>query len=337
MTNRQQIQEIPGALHTTLEKARAEFGAVVRKVRWGDGPVLVCGAGDCAGLNVAASYAFETFPGWPVVARPAEVLQTYGLSLLKQHAVLVMICAGSEPPESLELAQTAKKRGCNVVVLANNLESPLVKLADHVLLIPTSGEADSPAVAICLHAALNFLAFEAARLLKRPEPQWTQVAAEFEQLPDKIEWLFTQLPDVVRSFAAEVARLPVLRIVAGGFYHYPAMNAAWRMRSLKSPQVEYVEPSEFLRAPSHFARHDDAVLCLSGSHAKLKKLLHRCAEQVRANGARVLSLTDGNDRALVEGSDLGLLIPPLLEAPASTLAMFMMEWLASQVPRPEKS
>jgi hypothetical protein len=45
----------------------------------------------------------------------------------------------------------------------------------------------------------------------------------------------------------------------------------------------------------------------------------------------VLSLTDGNDRALVEGSDLGILIPPLLEAPASTLAMFMLEWIVWEV------
>jgi len=51
---------------------------------------------------------------------------------------------------------------------------------------------------------------------------------------------------------------------------------------------------------------------------------------------RVLSLTDGNDRALVEGSDLGILVPPLLEAPASTLALFMLEWLAWEVLRAVK-
>ena len=35
MTNRQQIQDIPGALRLTLEKARADYGAVIRKIRWG--------------------------------------------------------------------------------------------------------------------------------------------------------------------------------------------------------------------------------------------------------------------------------------------------------------
>ena len=100
MTNRQQIQEMPGALRLTLEKARAEYGAVVRKVRWGDGPVLICGAGDCAALSQAANYAFETFPGWPVVARPVEVFQTYARTLLKQRSVLIMISAAGEWPEA---------------------------------------------------------------------------------------------------------------------------------------------------------------------------------------------------------------------------------------------
>jgi DNA-binding MurR/RpiR family transcriptional regulator len=86
-----------------------------------------------------------------------------------------------------------------------------------------------------------------------------------------------------------------------------------------------------LGAHAQFGRAGEAVLLTSGSHSKIKKLLHRCAEQARANGARMFSLTDGNDRALVEGSDLGILVPPLLEAPASTLALFMLEWIAWEV------
>ncbi len=148
--------------------------------------------------------------------------------------------------------------------------------------------------------------------------------------------MFTQLPSVVRSVAAEVARLPRLSIVGGGFYHYPAWQAARRMRSLAGLPVEAVEASEFLSGHAHFARRDDAILFLSGSHSKIKKLLHRCAAQARMNGARVLSLTDSNDRDLAEGSDLGILIPSLLEAPASTLTMFMLEWLAMEALRATK-
>ena len=333
MGNRQQIQEIPGALRLTLEKAHAEYGAVVRKVRWGDGPVYVCGAGDCAALGVAAGYALEYFLGLPVVARPVEVFQSYSRSLLHPRSVLVMISARGEWPEAQELARDALERGCTTVALANTPDSPLVKLADHVFLTPAEGDAESPTVTVCMHAALNFLAFEAMRVLKKPKPWWDLVEKDFDQLPEKLDWVFTQLPSVVRSVAAEVARFPRLRIVGGGFYHYPAWQAARRMRFLAGLPVEAIEASELLSGLAHFARRDDAVLFLSGSQSKMKKLLHRWAAQARANGARVLSLTDSNDRELAEGSDLGILIPSLLEAPASTLTMFMLEWLAMEALR----
>ncbi|MGA3328192.1 MAG: SIS domain-containing protein [Terriglobia bacterium] len=336
MGNRQQIQEIPGALRLTLEKAHAEYGAVLRRVRWGDGPVYVCGAGDCAALGLAAGYALEYFLGLPVVARPVEVFQSYAHSLLQPRSVLVLISAGGEWPEAQDLARDALERGCTTIALANTPDSPLVKLADHVFLTPAEGDAESPAVTVCLHAALNFLAFEAMRVLKKPKPWWDLVEKEFNQLPEKLDWVFTQLSEVVRSVAAELARLPGLRIVGGGFYHYPAWQAARRMRFLAGLPAEAIEATDSWSGLAHFARRDDAILFLSGSQSKIKKLLHRSAAQARLNGARVLSLTDSNDRDLAEGSDLAILIPSLMEAPGCTLTMFMLEWLAREALRATK-
>ena len=102
------------------------------------------------------------------------------------------------------------------------------------------------------------------------------------------------------------------------------------MRFLAGLPVEAVEASEFLCGLGNIARSDDVVLFLSGSHSKIKKLVHRCAAHARLNSARVLSLTDSNDRELAEGSDLGILVPSLLEAPACTLTMYMLEWLAME-------
>jgi glucosamine--fructose-6-phosphate aminotransferase (isomerizing) len=332
MANRQQLQEIPGALRMTLEKARAEYGAVVRKVRWGDGPIYVCGEGDCSGLGLAASYAIEAFPGWPVVARPVELLQAYALHYLhlRPRTVLLLISTAGEWPEGQDLVHKARERGCILVVLTNTPDSPLAKIADHVFFTRAEVDAASPAMAVCTHAALNFLAFEAARILKRPEPQWKLMQEELDQLPEKIDWVFTQLPSVVRSMAAEMVRPPRLRIVGGGFNHYPAWQGAWRLRSLASPQVEAVEASEFLNEHAYFARSGETVLLLSGSHSKMKKVVHRGAAQARMNGARVLCLTDSNDQELVAGSDLGILVPSLSEMPASILTLFMLEWLAME-------
>ena len=336
MENRQQIQEIPGALRMTLEKARAEYGSAIRKVRWGDGPVYVCGEGNFAALGLAAGYALEMFPGWPVVARPVEVFQNYGLPLLRPRSVLVMISAAGEWPEAQEFASGVRERGCTLVVLTNAPESALGRLADHVFLARAEGDASSSAVTVCMHAALNFLAFESMRVLKKPKPWWEGVEKEFGELPDKLEWVYTQLPSLVRSVAAELAGFPRLQIVGGGFQHFPAWRAARRLRFLTGLPVEALEATEFSAGIDHFARRGDAVLFLSGSHSKMKKILHHCAAQARRNGARVLSLTDSNDRDLATGSDLGILMPELSEATACTLTMFMLEWLAMETGRAMK-
>ena len=183
MTNRQQIQAIPGALRMTLEKVRAEYGGVIRKVRWGEGPLFVCGAGQYAPLGLAAGYAFEAFPEWPVVAHSAETWRHYGLSLLHPRSVLAMISPAGEWPEAQELARSARSQGCTIVALTHAPDTPLAKLADHLFLIHADGEPESPAVGVSTFAALNELAFEAMRVLKKPKPWWEQMEQELEQLP----------------------------------------------------------------------------------------------------------------------------------------------------------
>lgn len=333
MTNRQQIQEIPGALRLALEKARVEFAPAVRKVRWSEGPLYVCGAGKSAGLGIAAGSAFEAFLGWPVVAHSAAVFQNYSLELFHPRSVLLVVEGKGEWQEAEDLVHVVHERRGTVMALAHNPEGALAKLADHVFVCHAAGDAESPAEGVCLHAALNFLAFEIMRVLKKPKPHWAAIESEFDQLPQKIDWVFTQLPGAVRSVAAEIGGFPRLNVVGGGFYQYPAWHGAWRMRALSNPQVMAVEAADFLNAHAGYARRGDGVLLLSGSQFKLKKLMSRCAAHARGQGARVLSLTDANDREVAEGSDLGLLLPSLLEVTSSSLMMFMLEWLAAEVAR----
>ena len=77
--------------------------------------------------------------------------------------------------------------------------------------------------------------------------------------------------------------------------------------------------------------------CFFPARIKTEKLIQSGAAQARANGARVFSLTDSNDRELVEGSDLGILVPSLVELPAATMTLFVLEWLAMEIQRAGKT
>jgi len=335
MVNRQAILDIPNALEATLAKAPAEYAAVVRQVRWGEGPIYVVAGGGAAPLGLAASYAFEAFLGWPVVARPAEVLQNYTPSLARPRTVLLAISAGGEDPGLEELAQVACRRGSTLVLLTTSPESPLARLTDKVLLVRAEGEGKSPVVRVCLHAALNYLASVAARVLKRPGPQQESQEREFEGLPAQLSWVLAQHAAAVRQLAAEAKRFERLSVVGGGFYHFPALDAACRLREVGGVAAEGLEVTDF-----HPARRDSAALFISGSRCKAKKLVHHAAAEARVQGMQVLAITDGNDRELAGRSDLGLLTPTLSEVAGGTLALFLAEWLAveaARIPAPSSS
>ena len=333
MINRQHIQSIPNLLQVTLEKARAEYESLARQVRWGEGPIYVCGAGNSAALAAAASYVFEPMLGWPVVMRPMEVFETYALPLLRPRSVLVMISTAEETPEASRLAKLVHQRGCTLLLVTNAPESPLAKIADHVFMVTVEGDSDVPAVTVCLHAALNYLVLVVARLLKRHEGRGDSLAREFEQLPAHLEWVLTQLSKGVRSMAAEIVLHPRLQVVGGGCHRFPAWRAARSLRASTRLAAEGWETSEFINGGAGPERTDHAVLVLSGSRCMLKGLAHQSAAQARTHGARVLSITDSQDRELAEQSDLGILVPVLMEQTASTLSLCLGEWLAMEAGR----
>jgi DNA-binding MurR/RpiR family transcriptional regulator len=330
MTSRQHIQAIPNALQATLETVHADYESLARQVRWGDGPIYLCGKGSCAALAAAAGYAFEPMLGWPVVARPAEVFETYALSLLRPRSVLVMIAAADAAPEAPAIAKVAQQRGCTLLLVTNAPDSPLAKIADRVFLVRAEGDENVPAVIVCLHAALNFLVFAVARLLKRHERQGDSLEREFDQLPNHLNWVLTQLPTAVRSMAAEITLRPRLDVVGGGHYQFPAWRAARSLGASAGLAAEGREASEFISGVARSGRRDDAVLLLSGSRSKVKHLAHRAAAQARTNGARVFSITDAQDRELAAQSDLGIFIPSLMESTACTLGLCLGEWLAME-------
>jgi DNA-binding MurR/RpiR family transcriptional regulator len=77
---------------------------------------------------------------------------------------------------------------------------------------------------------------------------------------------------------------------------------------------------------------------VSGSRLKIKREVHEAAVQIKLKGARLITLTDTNDRELVDRSEIAVLGPPLSEVGGSILALALLELLASQVARsPERN
>jgi glutamine---fructose-6-phosphate transaminase (isomerizing) len=329
---RQEILDLPRSLKETLEKGRAEYETVVRQTRWGDGPVYLVGCGASKAVALAGAYALESLLGWPAIQHTPQFLEAYVLPALRPRSVLLLISPTGEEMAILSAAQAAQSRGAKVLALTAKPESPLARNADGLLLFRRFDQQEAGMMSlVCQHAAAGWLALISAQALKRPQPFQESVAADFEKLAEHIEWVLTQLADVVRSLVTELKDVQILDVVGAGFYYPIALLSAFLFRSLSGIRAQGWEASDFISEGGDKLERDAVVVCLSGSRGRLKKVVHQAAAQAKAAGARVVSITDANDRELSARSTLSVLLPSLTEVVGASLTLALLEWVIYQV------
>ncbi len=326
METRAKILEIPRLLRDTLEKGVREYEALTRAVRWGESPIYVCGCGASLPLSPAGAYMFEWLAGCPALARSAGAFEAYSVLALRARSVVLVISASGEDAESLETARMARSRGAVPLALTRSADSPLAKACEGVFLTRDEGPEDSAAAAVCQLAALSSIALTAARLLKRSDPGLDALEEDLRRLPEQMDWSFTQLRDALRSLAGELRKLGRFWLVGGGLYHPVVARMAWRLSALG--EIQGIEASDFLAGHISNLRRGEAVLFVSGSRLRAKRLLHVTADEVEAKGCRVFSMTDSNDRELVDRSEMAVLLPQVSEVGGSVLALALLEFMA---------
>ena len=331
---RQEILDLPRSLKETLEKGRPEYEAVVRQTRWGDGPVYLVGSGPSIPVALSGAYAFESLLGWSAIHHTPQAFEAYVLPALRPRSVLLLISPAGEEEGILSVAQAAASRGATVLALTTKSESPLARCADGLLLVRRFDQQEAGLMSlVCQQAAVGYLALVAAQTLKRPQALQELAAAEFGKLPGHVEWVLTQLADVVCSWASQLNERPALEVVGAGFYHPTAMLAAFLLRKLTGIRAQSWEASEFIAGGADRLAQDSLVVCLSGSRCRLKKVVHQAAALAKTRGARIMSVTDANDRELSACSAVSVLLPNLTEVVGAPLTLALLEGVIYQAAR----
>jgi glucosamine--fructose-6-phosphate aminotransferase (isomerizing) len=333
MDTRAQILEIPRLLRETLEKGVREYETLIRHVRWGAAPIYICGCGASLPVGMAGAYLFEWLVGWSALARSAKVFEAYTVSTVGPRSVLLVISASGEDPDALEIVRIARSRGAVPLALTRHADGPLARACEGVFLTRDDGAEDSAATAVCQLAALSSIALIAARVLKHSSAGLELIEDELKRLPEQLEWSFTQLSDALHSLAQELQAMDRFWLVGGGLYHPVVVRGARRLSAFGGIHGEGIEVSQFCSDPLSHLRRGDVAMFVSGSRLRIKRVVHQAAAQIKVKGARLISLTDSNDRDLVDRSEIAILVPPLSEVGGSMLALALLELLATLVAR----
>ena len=328
MDARQEILSLPRTLAETLEKGQPEYEALLRRTRWGPGPIYLLASGTSWHASLTGVYAFETLLGWPAVARAPAVFAAYSMSLLRPGVVVIAISPPAESSAVLEVARAARARGATLLVLTNRPETTVAKMAAGILRLRTDSQGSG--VAACEQAVMSYLGLIAARIFKKHQPQFEVLEKEFRGLPGAIEWVLRQMSDAVSSLASELTAFRRVYVVGGGFYYPSALQAEHLLRELGS-DAQALDPTEFADRSLALLERNSVLVAISGSRCRVKKSMHEALKRVSNSGVKVLAITDSNDRELTELSMLAVLLPSLTEVTGAVLTSVLIHCVAYQM------
>jgi len=326
MVVKHEIVNLPRTLAATLEKGQPEYETVLRRTRWGEGPIYFLGDGAAWSASLAGVHAFETLPRWPAVARSPAGFAAYSMRLLRPGLVVIAVSPSSESSPIWEVARAARALGATLLIMTNKPESLLAGMAGGVLRLRTDTEG-SP-TAVCEQAAMSYLGLSAARIFRKHQAQFEVLAEEFHRLPGEIEWMLHHMSDAVRSFASELAAAERVYVLGGGFYHSSALQAEHLFRELGTC-AQAVEPTE--SSSLNRLDRESVVLAISGSRCRVKSGIHEVLKRIGNSGTKILSITDSNDRELTGISSLAMQLPNFTEMVGAVVASFLIHCVAYQM------
>lgn len=309
------IRELPGVFKAVSEQ-RDEYDRVLRAARLAEGPLTLVAPQDSLPAARAAALALEMFLEWPARARECHQFLQYSLASARPRSTLVAISETGEDENITAAAATAIRQGVKTLAVTCNHESALARVASAVLPLPAR-EAKTLAGRLAARAALLEIAAAAARIFN-PRSRLLN-GIDFDVLPGLIENMNVQLEDPIRAMAAQARGFQRLTIVGGGFYEPTAAEAAAVERNLAHTLVDAGAPD------AAHAGAGECAIVLSGSQCRLKKQIHAAASRLASSGARVLAITDSNDRPLIAASHFAVLIPEIPEVAGSLLAQIVLE------------
>lgn len=326
---RGEIRQLPRALAALLDKKRASYEEVIRTVRWGNGPIHVVASGRSTQLGEVLAYGLEHLAGWPVVVQSPSRFVAYHLSTLQPRSVVWIIASPEAEGGLLRAATAARSRGATIVVFSEEETSALTALAQGVFHWQAEEMAkDTPVRMVLQQAALCYLAFLAARIL-RPQPDRLEVLEQdFAKLPGQIDWVAEQLAGAVKALAAEMPPTGV-SVLGAGYFHAAALVGAAMVRGWGGPRMEAFEAAEFKFAGAAGVAPGAAYALLSNHHCILKKDIAQVAHEIGIEGGKLLCITNAADRNLTEKAALAILLPEAGEAAGAILALTVFAWAAS--------
>ena len=268
----------PSAVGRLLDANAAHVKALATEIRrFNPSFVVTCGRGSSDHAATYGKYLFETRLGLVTSSAAPSVVSLHGATLDLRRALYVAISQSGSSPDIVQHAAMARDQGAMVVALVNQVDSPLAKVAHHLVPLHAGVEksvASTKSYIVSL-AALALLVGE----LGNDHLLLQGLLATPESMANAWECDWSVLLDVLESASSAF-------VVGRGVGYALALEAALKLKETARLHAEAFSTAEVRHGPMALVKSGFPLLVLAQNDGTLKGVL-QLATDAHALGAKV--------------------------------------------------
>lgn len=302
--------------------------------------IIACGTSLHAAM--VGKYLIEEFCNIAVDVEPSSEY-IYRKTVTDKNTLVVGVSQSGETADTITAIKQSKEKGSHVLIITNRPDSTMAREADSLVPINAGIEVSVAATKSYTAQLISFylLAIYMAEVKGSLAPEFlTELKKELIILPQKVEMVLAHKEDIQKC-AKIYANNKDFIYIARGINFPTALEGALKLKEISYINATGYPAGELKHGPIAMLDETMPVLSILMQGKVYEKILSN-AEEAKARNARMIALTNSEDKKLNELFDCIIKVPEVNEllspvvamVPLQLLAYYIAEFLGKDVDQP---
>lgn len=302
--------------------------------------IIACGTSLHAAL--VGKYLIEDFCNIAVDVEPSSEY-IYRKTVTDKNTLVIGVSQSGETADTITAIKQSKEKGSHVLIITNRPDSTMAREADSLVPINAGIEVSVAATKSYTAQLISFylLAIYMAEVKGSLAPEFlTELKKELVILPQKVEMVLAHKEDIQKC-AKIYANNKDFIYIARGINFPTALEGALKLKEISYINATGYPAGELKHGPIAMLDETMPVLSILMQGKVYEKILSN-AEEAKARNARMIALTNSDDKKLSELFDCIIKVPEVNEllspvvamVPLQLLAYYIAEFLGKDVDQP---
>lgn len=288
--------------------------------------IIACGTSMHAAM--VGKYIIEDFCNIAVDVEPSSEY-IYRKTVTDKNTLVIGVSQSGETADTLTAIKQSKEKGSHVLIITNRPDSAMAREADSLVPINAGIEVSVAATKSYTAQLISFylLALYMAEVKgSLDEDKLIELKKELVIVPQKIETILAHKEEIQKCAKAFSATKDFIYIARG--INFPtALEGALKLKEISYINATGYPAGELKHGP--IAMLDETMPVLSIlMHGKVYEKILSNAEEAKARNARMIALTNSDDKKLEELFDFIIKVPEVNELLSPVVAMIPLQLLA---------